>query len=220
MKRVLTIAFLAGAILVLADATSRPAAAAESRQLLWQIGQPDRDDREFSLAPNRYGQFKEDGFFIVGRSEPLRDWPYVHPGPAHGWAGARQHTFTIVFGLEASTSDGECRLRLGFVDTQSKSPAALRLTVNGIVLRVSTDREAFRLPAGAGDASVFGEPGKGRAHQLEVPFPARLLQAGANEVAITTISGSWALYDWLGLETPPILRLTDVHGNVVRAILA
>src|SRR5215813_4694112 len=58
---------------------------------LWEIGKPDRQDVEFALAPNRYHQFREDGFFVVGRSQAERDWPYVHPGPSDGWAGGRQH---------------------------------------------------------------------------------------------------------------------------------
>ena len=58
-----------------------PTAVAAEPALLWQIGKPDNDNREFALAPNRYNEFRDDGFFVVGKSEPQRDWPYVHPGP-------------------------------------------------------------------------------------------------------------------------------------------
>ena len=63
-------------------------------QLLWQIGTPDTNDLEFALAPADYAQFETDAFYVVGESDPKRDWPYVHPGPTDAWAGSRQHTFT------------------------------------------------------------------------------------------------------------------------------
>jgi alpha-mannosidase len=179
--------------------------------LLWQIGKPDRDDREFLLAPNRYGEFREDGFFLVGRSDPKKDWPYVHPGPHDSWAGGRSHTFSIVFGLKEAPAQGECRLRLALVDTHRQAPPALTISVNDQGFKQTT-------PGGAGDESVMGQPAKGKQHQLDVTFPARLLKAGANEIGITTRSGSWMLYDWVGLETPPGLELAEVSGTVVGSV--
>ena len=34
--------------------------------MLFQIGNPDGDNAEFALAPNRYSEFREDGFFVGG----------------------------------------------------------------------------------------------------------------------------------------------------------
>lgn len=179
--------------------------------LLWQIGKPDNGNAEFALAPNRYAEFRDDGFYVVGKSDPQRDWPYVHPGPVDGWAGGRPHTFAIVFGLKAAPVDGQCQLRFDLVDTQHQIPPELRIVVNGREFQQT-------LPAGAGDASVFGDPKRGREHQFEIPFPGDLLKAGANEIAITTRSGSWLLYDWLGLATPPGLGLADVSGTVIGSV--
>ncbi len=202
-------------LLLLAITTSAPA---QTPALLWQIGKPDNDDREFALAPNRYGEFRADGFFVVGKSDAKRDWPYVHPGPHDSWAGGRPHTFSIMFGLKSAPANGDCKLRLDFVDTQSRSAPELRLTINGTPLQPSTNRKTFRLPAGAGDDSVYGQPAKGKEYRLEVPCPAGLLKAGANEIALTTLSGSWVLYDWIGFEAPPGLELTDVTGTVVSSV--
>ncbi len=185
--------------------------AGEGGALVWEIGRADGGNAEFALAPSGYGQYREDGFFVVGRSEARRDWPYVHPGPADGWAGGRSHTFTVAFALEDGSWEGESVLRVRLVDTHAGAPPELRVTVNG--------REFRRgLPAGAGDASVFGDPSRGRAHGLEVVFPSSLLRAGANEVTLTTVSGSWLLYDWLGLEVPGGARLGAMSGTVVGAI--
>src|ERR1043166_5104951 len=179
--------------------------------LLWQIGKPDNDNREFALAPNRYTEFHEDGFFVVGRSDPKRDWPYVHPGPNDAWAGGRQHTFAIVFGLKNPIKDGGCKLRFDLIDTQHGTPPELRIEVNGKAFTRS-------LPPGADDASVFGRPAKGKECRFDVPFPAALLKAGANQITITTLSGSWLLYDSLGLEAPSGAEMADVTGTVVSSM--
>jgi len=184
---------------------------AQDAALLWEIGKADNDDREFALAPNQYAKFSQDGFFVVGQSDAKRDWPYVHPGPEDGWAGGRPHTFTIAFGLKAAPQAGAGRLIFDFVDTQGKIPPKLRIQVNG---------KAFerQMPAGAGDESVSGQPEKGKEHRFEIPVDAGLLKAGANEISITTLSGSWVLYDWIGLEAPAGAELAPVQGTVVHSI--
>jgi hypothetical protein len=180
------------------------AAIACASEPLWQIGKPDNNNAEFALAPRDYARFKDDGFFVVGRSDPKADWPYVHPGPGDGWAGARPHTFTIVFGLKQNPSAGQCRLILDLLDTHQSSPPRLRVEINGRKF----ERNA---PKGAGDASVFGEPAKGREFAWNLQFPSDLLRAGGNEIAISTLSGSWMLYDGVSLETPPGTALTPVE---------
>lgn len=176
--------------------------------LLWEIGKADNDDREFALAPNRYGEFREGVLYVVGRSDPKRDWPYVLPGPIDGWVGAKQQTATIVFGLKAAPTGGDCTLRFDLVDTHSSSPPELRIAING----QSFNR---RMPRGGGDASIFGDPKKGKEHRFDVKFPANILRAGANEITITTLSGSWVLYDWIGFEAPTGLQLAAVSGSML-----
>ena len=147
---------------------SPPARAADA-QILWQIGQADNNNAEFALAPQRYAEFRDDGFFVVGQSDAQRDWPYVHPGPVDGWAGGRPHAFTVIFGLKAVPAAGECRLQCDLLDTQRSAPPELRISVNG-------QEFAKSLPGGAGDASIFGQPSAGREHRFEVVFPASLLR--------------------------------------------
>ena len=182
--------------------------AAQPGTLLWQIGKPDHNNAEFALAPDGYRQFTSDGLFVVGESDARRDWPYVHPGPVDDWAGGRQHTFTIFFGLKRAPSSGECRLRLDLLDTQSKSPPVVRIQINGQIFERP-------LPEGAGDESVNGQPAKGKEHKCAIQFPASVLKSGDNAVEITTLSGSWLLYDWVGLETPPGAELTRVQARTV-----
>jgi alpha-mannosidase len=194
------------------------AAPTSEPRLLWELGKPDHNNAEFALAPGHFQSFREDGFFVIGQSDPQRDWPYVQPGPGDGWAGNRPHTFTLLFGLVRTPTEGGCMLRLALLDTHNQAPPELRIAVNGTPVQTTASQSTFRLPSGAGDASVLGEPAKGKAHQLDVAFPANLLKSGANEIAITTVTGSWLLYDWIGFEAPPALELDAVSGTALGAV--
>jgi len=192
MKRLLCVA-CALLLVSLWAAGGTPAAEAK---LLWQIGKPDNNDAEFALAPSQYAKYTDDPLFVVGLSDPRRDWPYVHPGPGDPWAGGRPHTFTILFFLAEKPQGGPFRLLVDLIDTHNRMPPKLGIRVNdGKVFAVQT-------PPGAGDASVFGDPAKGKEHRFTLTIPASALRAGANEMAITTLEGCWALYDRVGFEAP------------------
>ena len=183
-----------------------PGFAADS-QILWKIGKPDGSNAEFALAPGNYAQYQNDAFFIVGQSNAERDWPYVQPGPADRWAGSRPHSFIVVFGANESSAAGTCKLKFDLLDTQHQLPPKLNITVNGHPFE-------RQLPAGASDDSVNGEPSHGRPCHLEVAFPATLLKPGDNELAITTVTGSWLLYDSVTLEGPAGITPAPLTGSV------
>jgi hypothetical protein len=197
-------------LLVGAAALLCPAARAADTAPLWQIGLPDGNDAEFALAPDGYHQFHDDAFFVVGASEAKQDWPYVQPGPGDAWAGGRPHTFTVLFGLRSMPSPGTCRLAFKLLDTHYGAPPKLQIQVNGRRFEKS-------LSAGAGDESINGQPAKGRPCPFDITFPSDLLHAGDNDIQITTVSGSWLLYDWLGLETPAGAELGTVASRTVVA---
>jgi hypothetical protein len=180
-----------------------PSAHAAERAALWEIGQRDNQNAELALAPKGYAQFKEDAFFVVGQSEAKRDWPYVQPGPGDGWAGGRRHTFTIAFGLKTRPTAGQCHLVLDLLDTHNSNPPRLRVEING-------QRHEKTPPGGAGDASIFGTSAAGRESVWDIAFPAEQLRTGDNEVTITTLTGSWVLYDGVRLETPAGAELAPV----------
>lgn len=178
--------------------------AADSR-VLWQIGKADTNNAEFALAPGNYAQFQNDGFFVVGSSDAKQDWPYVQPGPDDAWAGSHAHTFTVLFGVSLTESAGNCKLEFDLLDTQKQSPPKLRIEVNG----QSFERQ---MPAGAGDASVNGEPSQGRPYHFAAEFPESLLKAGNNQITVTSVAGSWMLYDCVTLEAPAGVESAPVSG--------
>jgi alpha-mannosidase len=183
-------------------------AQATENQRLWQIGLIDTNDAELALAPDGAEKFKSDGLFVVGQSLAREAWPYVHPGPADAWAGSRQHTFSVLFGLKAQPPEGECELHLALIDTHSQLPPKLSIQVNGRTF----DRT---LPRGNGDESIEGHPEKGRSQNVDVTFASKLLRAGDNEISITTTSGSWFLYDGLWLNVPAGAELAPAGTRTI-----
>ncbi|MCX5644412.1 MAG: polysaccharide lyase family protein [Phycisphaerae bacterium] len=194
--------------LMLCASRSAFSADAAKQPQLWEIGKADHGNAEFALAPGGWAKFKEDGFFVVGSSDPKKDWPYVHPGPADSWAGSRPHTFVVLFGLKAVPSAGECQLQLNLIDKHRTGPPKVRVEVNGQGFERS-------LPPGAGDASIHGDPSKGLPSELPFTFAAKVLRTGDNEVRITTFSGSWMLYDSIGLTVPIGAELGQVQSRTL-----
>ena len=71
-----------------------------AEQALWEIGKPDHDTAKFALGPDNYKAYRQPGFFVVGHSDPKKDWPYVQPGIIDGgWAPGKPQTFEIFFAL-------------------------------------------------------------------------------------------------------------------------
>ncbi|MCC6125101.1 MAG: hypothetical protein IT426_09075 [Pirellulales bacterium] len=162
---------------------------------LWQIGQKDKNAAEFALAPGDYAQFRDDPIFLVGVSDPKKDWSYVQPGPRDAWAGERRHIFTICFALKEQPKD-KCVLTVALVDAQYRMPPTLGIEINGR----SLSRQ--RLPRGKSDAALNGDPAEGRASEFSIDVPADALRKGMNEIALATLSGSWAIYDSLSFQSP------------------
>ena len=203
----------AGAWLLLAAAlaVSEESAITAPAHSLWQIGPPDKTIAELTLAAAGPKEFSGDGFFVVGRSDAKRDWPWVHPGPQDEWAGGRAHTFTILFGAK-SLAPGPCRLHFKLAAAQPQSPSWLVVTVNGEeFFKKHIGREVEEEPGPA-------EPGKPGASEFDVQFPAALLKAGANEITLKTVEGSWILYDSLALEAPKGIESAPVADTVVTSI--
>jgi hypothetical protein len=173
-----------------------PALAAE--QVVWQIGQPDRSYMEFAIAKD-YPAYRErflekPPVFEVGKSEPGRDWPFIHPGPTDSWAGSRVHPFTIRFSLPEEPRGG-FTLRVEFADTHGGAPPVYAITVGG-----GTGR--FPLPRGAGDGSLT-DPSVGKSYKIVLKLPAALFHKGSNEIVLACEEGSWVQYDAITLLNDP-----------------
>ncbi|MBM4060989.1 MAG: hypothetical protein FJ265_07815 [Planctomycetes bacterium] len=187
------------------------AAAALAQEPLVQIGTPNAGNAGLALAPDGFARFAHDALFLAGRSTAA-DWPYVHPGPQDGWAGRAAHTFRLVFDLAELPPAAAGTFELGLLDAHQNHPPTVEVRLNGTALGKE------RLPAGAGDRTIHGEPRLGRRHLLRLPVPAQALRAGRNVLAIQNLEGSWFLYEHVALRVPgaravPVADATFVLGG-------
>ena len=172
--------------------------AAASEKVVWQIGKPDRDWHEFAIAGNYPAYEKSFGakppVFEIGKSNPARDWPFIHPGPTDSWAGSRVHPWTIRFQLPEPPR-GAFTLRVEFVDAQGAMPPAYAVTVAGRT-------GEFRLQPGGGDASL-ANPRVGKPQKIEIRLPAKMFVQGRNDLVLACTEGSWVQYDAVTLTNDP-----------------
>ena len=166
---------------------------AQSLGTLWEIGEPDDSAHEFHLSPDGFEQFPPDPVYIIGISDPARDWPYAQPGPVDYWGGRKDHTFTILFALQDLPEKGTCRLTIDLLDTHPQIPPTLIVSVNDHV-------EEYPLPKGGGNESIQGDLTSLKEHKVVMEVPIEVLKKGPNQVQITTTRESWILYDSVTFE--------------------
>ncbi|MEU4237568.1 carbohydrate binding domain-containing protein [Actinoplanes sp. NPDC026619] len=158
------------------------------------VGTVDWSDAELALAPAGYAdypaRFPQDVSFTIGADGPARSWPYIHPGPDDGWAGGRAHTFTLTVPLAAAPA-GDLKLVVFLVDTHNTAPGTVQVALNGGTPVTVT------LPAGSGAGAT--SPDGGRTGQFSVALPQSQLVAGPNQITLTKNSGSWMVYDAVGI---------------------
>ena len=192
---------------------------------IWQIGEADNSSAEFSLAPGDYKQFVEkdfgweDRFFLIGSSSVKEDWPYVIPGPTDQWGGTwstsgwRSHTLNILFEIKKSPKRGDWKLLVDIQDINSEDPPIFKISINGKSWK-------YELPLGSGNNTLEGESTKGQEYLIELPIPKNLIKKGGNEIKMTSIHGSWLLFDQIRLEGPDNAELMENGSVFLREIKA
>jgi len=186
-------------------------ALARETTVVFQIGTPDGDYREFAIAGNYAAfrrQFPHDVDFVVGQSDPQQQWPFIQPGPMDGWAGSRPHPFKITFAL-ADPVPGYYRLVVDFVSTHGFSPPRLTIDINGNQIN-------RRLPAGTDDDALTN-PKAGKNYSLQQLIPSALFHPGTNSITLINTAGSWTLYDDVRLESgaPPPAEPVRVEAQAL-----
>ncbi|MGJ7029958.1 GH92 family glycosyl hydrolase [Niabella hirudinis] len=184
-------------------------------RVIWSIGTKDNSAAEFALAPDRYQDFLKEDFgwenrqYIIGRSNPGKDWPYVLPGPADAWggtsptAGLRTQVLNVLFDLKTVDAKQGSNLIIDLLHTHFKLPPYLKVTVN---------RRSFtyRLPKGSNEAALNGDNRSTLHHTISIPLTAADLKAGVNELQLTSLEGSWLVFDDLRLEGGGTTQLNPV----------
>ncbi len=187
-------------------------------RVIWQIGTADNSCNEFALAPNNYKQFLEkdfgweDKYFLIGTSNEAENWPYVIPGPSDEWGGTwstsgwRSHTLNILFGVKKLPKKGDWKLIVDVLDCNQKDLPVFKISLNG-------KSWEYRLPKGSDRLTPDVTGTEGAEFCIEIPLPQNLIRKGGNEINLTTIQGSWLMFDQIRLEGPGNTVLQE-NGSV------
>ena len=187
---------------------------------VWQIGEKNHSASELALSPDKYKEFLandfgwEDRFYIIGLSSPQKDFPYVLPGPADHWggtsytAGIRTHVLNILFGMKEVPETDSWKLIIDLLDTHHEFPALFKITINGKSWK-------YALPKGSGK-SIDGDYSQIKPHTIEIPLNSGVIRKGSNSIALTSLEGSWILFDDIRLMGPDNAALNEVNKSDYR----
>ena len=188
---------------------------------IWQLGTSDNSAAEFALAPSDYSQFLEkdfgweDRFFAIGYSSEKEDLPYVLPGAIDYWggtsglAGIRPHELNLLFSLEEVPSIGSYKLTIDILDCSPENPPLFKVTLNDSIWK-------FQLKHGKSENALKGNGTDFKEQVLEIPIDAKALKKGGNTLQLTTLQGSWLVFDHIKLEGPETSKLVRPSGLFIR----
>lgn len=205
----------------------KPAVAQKApvKKIIWQIGKADNSNAEFALAPSDYENFLakdfgwEDNFFLVGKSEEKKDWPYALPGPEDSWggtaplAGWHAAVLNILFGIDKLRKQGNWELVIKILDNSAEKPPLFKVTMNGKAWK-------YQLPKGSGDTTLKGQQTKHSGQVIRIPVNAGLVKKGGNEITLTSLSGSWIVFDQVRMEGPEDAVLSLPKRALIRDVTA
>lgn len=193
---------------------------AGTTKTIWKIGEKNESTSEFALSPNKYKDFLandfgwEDKFYIIGLSSPQKDFPYVLPGPTDYWAGTsynagiRTHVLNILFDMKKASHSEAWKLIIDLLDTHHEFPALFKITVNGKSWK-------YALPKSKGNGkSVEGDYSQIKPHTIEIPLNTGLIKEGNNSIALSSIEGSWTIFDDIRLVGPQDAALNEANKSV------
>jgi hypothetical protein len=147
---------------------------------VWNLGEPDRSEHEFSASPN--AATNKPVIVQIGSGNELRQWPKFHPGSGNGAYGGRPYAFTLVFDLPAPHSQGVFYLDLSLLFRQPRVPA-LDLDVNGHGARFFFDPDPM-FEIGNTDDQFNATRSAAR---RKLALPARFFKAGENRLTFVAV---------------------------------
>lgn len=203
--------------------TLLPLCLSAQKSVIWELGKPDNSGSEFALSNNEYNKFLEkdfgweDRYFIINHSNLKKDFPFVLPGTKDYWggtsslAGIRPHELNILFGIINKTKDGDWELILDIVDCSPKSPPLIKISVNGKSWK-------FQLNSGRSEESLKGSVSNTKEQKIVIPIASEYINEGGNKIQLTTLEGSWLVFDHIKLNGPEKVILTKPESAHINRI--
>ncbi len=192
------------------------------KNTIWNIGINDNSSAELALGPSDYKKFLandfgyEDRYYLIGKSLPGKDFPYVIPGPDDTWGGTwstsgwRTHEINILFGMEEINKNTTFKLIVDLVDSNPKK-SLLKVTIN------DKQSEKFLLK-GQSDSSLIGKNAGIQSRTIEIAVNNDIIRKGGNKITLTVLEGSWVVFDDVRLEATSSVRLEQPDKVFIRDI--
>ena len=98
------------------------------------------------------------------------------------------------------------KLIIDLLDTHHELPALFKITINGKSWK-------YALPKGSGK-SIDGDYSQIKPHTIEIPLNPGVIRKGSNSIALTSLEGSWILFDDIRLMGPDNAELNEVNKSV------
>ena len=160
----------------------------------------------------------EDQYYLIGRSNEKTDFPFVLPGAYDYWggtsqlAGIRPHELNLLFGIDSKPTHGDWQLIIDILDCNPEDPPFLKVSVNDKIWK-------FRLEKGQNASALKGEISNTKEQKLIIPISSELINEYGNNIQLTTLEGSWLVFDQIRLEGPENIKLIRPEKVFVRAVL-
>lgn len=189
---------------------------------VWAIGEKDNSADDLALGPAGYKEFLandfgyEDGFYLIGKSEAGKDFPYVLPGPDDTWGGTwptsgwRTHQTNILFDVAEIPGGTDFKLTVYVLDS-NPTRSLFKVTVNGA-------QEAKFDLQGTSEDSIEGKTDGVRSRAVEVAIDKGVIRNGGNVITLAILEGSWVVFDAVELEATAAVTLGTPDKIYIRNI--
>jgi hypothetical protein len=142
---------------------------------------------EFALFPDQFERYIEsdfgweDRYFLIGKSETDKDFPYVLPGPVDTWGGTwptsgwRTSEINILFGIETVRRNADYKLVIELTDFSKKFLPLMKVTVNGQEDKFQMEAEDYELASqrNPGLNEKYDDNKPVRAIRMQLPKPSK-----------------------------------------------
>jgi len=146
-------------------------------QPVWQIGVFDKSSAEFHSGALSFSQ----SVYLIGKSEPAKDWFAFEPGSANGFFGHKPHPAEIDFSLAARPA-GVYRMKIALL-VEHPRISALDVAINGHTGRFY---QHPKLDYSNGDTTGAFFP-EYSADTITFELPADFLVQGTNHIVLTAV---------------------------------
>jgi predicted alpha-1,2-mannosidase len=200
--------------------------ASAQQKVIWQIGKADNSSAGMALAPADYDHFLykdfgwEDRYYLIGFSKPETDWPYALPGIKDGWggtgstSGTRTNVLNILFGVSNLPQNTFGSLIINLAGYNNEKPPLFKVVINGQEFKYQFPKKAET------DSSVYGNFKKSNPYKIAIDIKPGMLHKGGNEIQLTTLDGSWMVFDQVVMTGPQKLELVNPKDVFVREVKA